>query len=479
MEQELNTKDINQNFDQTKEIKLKKSWLPKLFFYLVLFVIVFFWIANSLNNTKPDSWINNLPFIEQAKKLVGGTSANTTIKENISDRINILLLGIGGAGHDGGYLTDTIILASLQPSTKKVALLSVPRDLTVPIEGVGWKKINNVNAIAESQLKGSGGKTTSETLSKIFKTEINYYVTVDFEAFKKIIDAMDGIDVNVEKSFDDYYYPIMGKEEDPDYASRYEHLHFDSGWQTMDGSTALKYSRSRHGTNGEGSDFSRSRRQQQVLAAVKDKILSRNLFRPSVLSSVANSMQDHVSTNLSVSDGVKIWSTFGSADSNQIIRRSLDNGPDGLLADQIALDGAYILVAKSGDFSEIRSLISNIFIDPNAQAKAVESENASIEIRNGTWVDGMAARVALQLEKQGFKIHQIGNMTTRDYKKTVVYDLTYGAKIEALKTLKNNFNTSIYLGGTDWLTSEINKESRGMIATSSPDFVLVLGEDAY
>src|SRR3972149_11174809 len=123
-------------------------------------------------------------FIQSSdKKLVG---------EN-EDRVNILLIGIGGEGHEGGLLADTIILANIKPSTKEVALLSIPRDLTVNIPGYGDRKINNANAFGEmDDLPGGGGMFTARILSKALNTSIPYYVPVGFSGFKTLVDDADG-----------------------------------------------------------------------------------------------------------------------------------------------------------------------------------------------------------------------------------------------------------------------------------------------
>src|SRR3972149_7019930 len=117
------------------------------------------------------------------KKLVG---------EN-EDRVNVLLIGIGGEGHEGGQLADTIILASIKPSTKEVVLLSIPRALTVNTPGYGQSKVNQAKSFGEGDdLPGGGGMFTARILSNVLNTSIPYYVRVDFSGFKKLVDDAGG-----------------------------------------------------------------------------------------------------------------------------------------------------------------------------------------------------------------------------------------------------------------------------------------------
>jgi len=445
-----------------------------LIFLLVVYIIFAF---NKTSDEKSSSWFYNLPIINQIKHLV--ESADTKLKGETNDRINILLLGIGGKNHDGGLLTDTIILASLKPSEKKISLLSIPRDLAVPIENMGWRKINSVNAYAEMETPGSGGLAVSQTISDIFKIPIDYYLTVDFAGFEKIIDDLGGIKVNVENTFDDYKYPILGNE-DAGWNQRWEHLHIDQGEQIMDGKLALKYVRSRHALGVEGSDFARSRRQQKVLEAVKEKVMSLNiLFKPSMISKIISDVNENYSSNLKIWEIAKLWGLAKDIKSENISTRVLDNSPSGLLVDTTGLDGAYLLSPRSGDFSEIKYLVNNIFNDaPATDKEKVKEEKATVEIRNGTWINGLANKAALDLEKYGYDIVRVGNSSQQNFEKSVIYDLTYGGKIQALTILKNRTNANVALGMPQWLIDDMAKELAGVANPIQPDFILMLGQDA-
>jgi len=157
----------------------------------------------------------------------------------------------------------------------------------------------------------------------------------------------------------------------------------------------------------------------------------------------------------------------------------LDNSPGGLLVDIIGEDGAYLLSPRSGDFSEIKYLINNIFTDaPAADKEKVKEEKATIEIRNGTWINGLANKTALDLEKYGFDIARIGNTSRQNFEKSVIYDLTYGEKIQALTILKNRTDANVALGMPQWLIDDLTKEILGETNPIQPDFILILGQDA-
>jgi len=466
--------------EETRQLtgRPKNKWPRPLVFILGFFLLAYiFFNFNQTEEQKSSSWFYNLPVISQIKHLA--ESANVKLKGEDRDRINILLLGIGGKGHDGGLLTDTIILASIKPGENKLSMVSIPRDLTVPIEGMGWQKINSVNAYAEKKQPGSGGLAISQTVNDIFQIPIDYYVTVDFTGFEKIVDDLGGLTVNVENTFDDYKYPILGSE-DAAWNQRWEHLHIEKGEQNMDGELTLKYVRSRHALGVEGSDFARARRQQKVLEAVKEKVLSLNiLFKPATISKMVSDISDNYQSNLKIWEMVKLWNLTKNVKSDNIINRVLDNSPSGLLTDAVGIEGAYILQPRNGDFSEIQYLVNNIFNEaPAADQKKVILEKAAIEVRNGTWINGLANKAALDLEKYGFNIVRVGNTSQQSFEKSVIYDLTYGAKIQALTILKNKTNANVALGMPQWLMDDLAKEISKETSPVQPDFIIVLGRDA-
>jgi polyisoprenyl-teichoic acid--peptidoglycan teichoic acid transferase len=467
------------------EVKKTKAGGGKLFLKILLIAVIFFILIFLLFSCRgpiaeqTNSFIDKIPLFGSLRHLVN--SSDRQLKNEATGRINILLLGIGGKNHDGPYLTDTIMLASLNVTDKKIALLSIPRDLSIPVENTSdWTKINNIDAFAEAKTPGSGGMAASEAVADILAVPVDYYVRVDFEAFKNIVNEVGGIDVNVENTLDDYSYPIDGQEENPDYYARFQHLHVDKGLQHMDGSLALKFARSRHGAGGEASDFARARRQQLVIQAVKEKLLSANvLLNPVVLGQIISQLADHVSTNLQVWEIIKVWTMFKDAGRENIISKVIDNSPDGLLYQTINAQGAYVLLPKNGDFAEIQYLAQNIFtVVPPQKTAAVATEKASLEILNGTWINGLANRAAIDIDKYGFKVVAVANSSRQNFDKSIIYDLTMGQKINALAILKEKTGATVTFDLPEWLKADLSAELTKNPGQEKPDFVLVLGQDA-
>ncbi len=469
-EKRLRKQELNSDNDDIIISRNKRKIITYVIAFSIMLVIFSGKVLMSSQNAS--GWFPGSGFFNTIKHFVPST--DKLLKGEESDRINILLLGMGGENHDGGYLTDTIMIGSLKPSTKEVALFSIPRDLTVPVNG-SWQKINSINAYAEQKLQGSGSEVTSQAISELFDTPINYYVRVDFDGFINIINEIGGIDVNVENSFDDYMYPIRGKEDDPDYYARYEHLHFNKGLQKMDGITALKYARSRHALGPEGNDFARAKRQQIILEAVKEKLLSRQtLLNPITIAKLISELNKDISTNLGAWEILRLWNNFKDVDRSKIINKVFSDAPDGLLVSGRGENGAYILTPVSGNFSEMKSVIKDVFIVNENKPAEIQpiSEDASVIINNGTWIAGLAGKVSLELEKYNFKVLKTENAIERNHATSVIYDLSNGAKKDSLATLIKISGATIAYDSPDWL----KKYQTG--SSTQPDFVLITGTES-
>lgn len=340
------------NFLNYFQEKKERKWFKKIFRPLIVLCLVVLLFFSQILFTS-ESILNEVPklsFWKGVIKLV--IFQKPLLKGEISDRINLLLLGMGGAEHEGAYLTDTIILVSLKSSTQQVALLSIPRDLYVPIPGYGWQKINAANAVGEIKEK-DGGKLSSLVVSHLFDLPIHYYLRVDFEGFKKIIDLLGGIEVMVERSFIDSQFPAP--------YFKYQTIRFERGQQTFDGKRALEFVRSRHGSNGENSDFSRIKRQQKVLLAVKEKLKKiKILEEPKKIWHLLNLFEKYFKTNLEFDELISLGKIISQIEENKIITKSLGIEENGLLIPDIN-NGAYILRPKSGDFKELIKVAQEIF----------------------------------------------------------------------------------------------------------------------
>lgn len=232
---------------------------------------------------------------------LGGVLFFRCLKENYfrplkngSGAVNLLLLGINGSGGLDKDLTDTIIFASLNKDLKKIVMVSVPRDL--------W--VEEIKAKVNTAYHYGGVDLAQKTLTRVLGQPIHYYAVVNFDSFEKIIDYLGGIEVGVERTFDDYKYPILGKEKDlcggdKELKCRYETLHFEQGKQIMDGQTALKFARSRNAEGDEGTDFARSIRQQKIILAIKDKVIKNKLyFHPQKALGLLSLLQQEAVTDI-------------------------------------------------------------------------------------------------------------------------------------------------------------------------------------
>lgn len=272
--------------------------------------------------------------------------------KNDNGRTNILLLGIGDAGHDGPNLTDTMIVASIKPaSPSAVFLISIPRDIYLDsLDG----KINSAYA--------QNLNTVQTAVTEVTSLPIHYSVRVDFSAFEKIIDILGGIDINVERTFDDYDYPVDQKETDgcngdPEFRCRYQHIHFDTGPQHLNGATALKFVRSRHAEGEEGTDFARSKRQQLIIKAVQTKIFSNEtLLNPKKILSIYNELKSHLDTNFDLSHPDELLKLVLKYKNAQIKNIFLDIN----LLDNLPEDyRGWILLPKGGSWNEVHKFIKD------------------------------------------------------------------------------------------------------------------------
>lgn len=344
------------------------------------------------------------------------------------ERINVLLLGIDRR-HDeeGPWRTDTMIVATFDPKTKTAGMLTIPRDLYVPIPapGAGEAKINTANFFGDSsKYPGGGPALAKKTVEYNLGIPIHYYVLLDFDGFRRIIDALGGIDVDVPEAIDDPEYPTE------DYGVM--HLQIPAGRQHMDGDTALKYARSRKTT----SDFDRSKRQMQVILAARDKALRINALAqaPQLLAELGNAIE----TDMAPEQLLALAPVVAQVRADNIKTRSIDLS----MTYEIKLNtGADVLWP---DREKISALVQELFSTPASGStisiSPLKAEAARIVILNGTNKDGLAAMASRYLKNNGFNVVQIGNAERRDYSSTVLVDL--GDKPTTLAWLSEHMNVA-------------------------------------
>ncbi len=291
----------------------------------------------------------------------------------------IVLLGYGGPGHQGGYLSDVIQLVHIDFAKSSVTVISIPRDLWVALPNGTAGKVNTAFALGSDKSKPvvSGGPVAAAMAEVVTGLDVPYFAAVDFVGFERLVgETLDGLEVVVTEPFEDAWYPIRGKELEPcgytpneiaemtarysgfelekQFPCRYEHLKFPSGTMIMEGGDALKYVRSRHGSSG--GDFSRSKRQHDLLLAVRDRLFSLEVLTK--IPEFYELLTKNISTNLGLETAQYIAPALDSADAFTTKRVILS--PDNVLKNSTSDNGQYILIPKAGsnDWSEVHQLIN-------------------------------------------------------------------------------------------------------------------------
>lgn len=383
-----------------EKLKNPKKILPLVIVLLLVGLLLFRILSPKAEQSSPFNFIFN-----------PGPNINHT-----DDKVNVLLLGTAGGKHDGADLTDTIMVASINYKTNKVYLISLPRDLW--LDEVKGK----INSVYEKGGEGEGIDLSKKIIGGVLGIPIHYGIRVDFNGFTKAVDEVGGIDVSIDKTFDDYLYPITGKEQDmcglkeeerefneeeakklnietgkrkvlidtsgqiatdsaePNkgyeyFKCRYEHIGFKAGVSHMDGSTALKFARSRMGSNGEGSDFARSRRQQRVIDSFREKVLSlETLVNPGKITSLISIFGNSIDTDLGLNDFIELYKIAKENKETASFVIS-DQGKDSLLTNPPLgqYGGAWVLIPRGGKFDKVQEYVKSVL---NGEVSSEASSSA-------------------------------------------------------------------------------------------------------
>lgn len=386
-----------------RAIKPQNINFKKAAVFIVLFCAIFALVVLFISfwNQSNSSSVFNIVFPRE--RLLRSTN----------DRVNVLLLGIPGGKHEGPNLTDTIIVASYDFKSGNIDLISLPRDLWIDEYKV------KINALYQVGLnKGEGLSLVKKKAAEILGLEIHYVIRLDFNGFIKAVDQVGGLEIEIARAFDDYLYPIEGKQNDtceykeelieidegraqqlgvksgklkvlldfqgkiataaaePNkdiiysdegvktfFHCRFEHVSFKQGLEQMDGERALKFVRSRHGTNNEGSDFARSKRQQLILQAFKAKVLSLStLLDPQKITGLLSTFGSSIETDIEPKEYLEFIKLVKE---NRGIKSFVIDGTnsDPLLVSPNPADygGAWVLVPKVKDYSKIHQFVSSAF----------------------------------------------------------------------------------------------------------------------
>ncbi len=390
----------------------------------------------------------------------GGTSPNVERKPwqliptwTGTDRVTILLLGIDERQQEEGpWRTDTMILVTLDPVTMKAGILSIPRDLWVPIPDVGNdqpQRINTAHFLGDLyDYPGGGPALAMKTVEYNFGIPVDYYVRINFQGFIKLIDLIGGIDVYVEKPINDPTYP------DNNYG--YDPLYIEPGWHHFDGEMALKYARSRHGS----SDFDRARRQQQVILAALDRVASLDLLPQLAKNAdeIYQTLEDSVSTNMTLDEMLALGNLALKVDREHDIRYAVID--QSCTQNWVTPSGAQVLIPIRERIREVRDYV---FWETDADVVQQEAEDAVIELLNGTTRVGLASETSRYLEGEGLTVAHFDNADRQDYARTtIIVNRPKPQTVARLRSLLGVPQESV-VNGTD---------------PSSPyDLVVILGAD--
>jgi polyisoprenyl-teichoic acid--peptidoglycan teichoic acid transferase len=344
-----------------------------------------------------------------------------------TERVTALFLGIDQrCDDDGPTRTDSIMLLTLDPVGKTAAALSIPRDLWVEIPGFGVDRVNQAHYIGEIRnYPGGGPRLALETVEALVGVKIDYYVTVNFDAFIGFVDLIGGIEIDVPETIDDRLYP--------DSCYGYEPFYIEAGRQQLDGETALKYARTRATYYG---DVDRAGRQQQVVLAARERVLRLDMIAKLTprAGELWFSFQNNVRTNLTLDEAVQLIMLSQDIPQERIRTEVLDYN---YVFNETTPAGQSVLIPRRNEIRDLRDLL---FAPPAIPTPVIENlpelalaENARIAIYNGTQTFGLAAKTEDYLTEYGFNIVAVGNADSSSYRTTQIID--YGSYYNTARCL--------------------------------------------
>lgn len=332
---------------------------------------------------------------------IGGliTSSGTKLQGESDGQVNILLLGIGGPGHDGPYLSDTIILAQIRPEENKANLISIPRDYLVNTKEIGQRKINAVFAESYQKTKDwdKAGASIREVVSKISGLEIPYFAVIDFKGFEQTIDLLGGVDVQIDRTFTDYTFP--------DNKNGYlPAVTFKEGPEHMDGERALIFARSRHAAGEEGTDYARSLRQQKIISAAKQKLISLNLFSDAgKINELFTIVGERFHTNMTPGELLRGYSLGKDFPDGAVASISLDPSTGLICPQTLEESGAFVLTVCNGKTSaDIQDFFKNSF-----STGQLNAEQATVWLADSSTTGKLYRKAETELTNAGLTVYKV------------------------------------------------------------------------
>jgi len=418
--------------------------------------------------------LNPLAEVVQAVEPSPGTIA---YKLQHGQRVNILMLGMGGYENDAPFLTDSIMAVTIDPNSHRVMLASIPRDLVVHMNvqsnpnSIWTNKINaayevpytSIICCVASQYQGrdGGGHAAEHEVSKITGLNFDRYIAVDFKAFRDMVNALGGVDVCLTSNLDDYTYP--------NYGHGYIALHFRAGCQHLNGEQALEVARSRHAVQSEqSSDFGRSRRQQDIMYAIKKKATTVNGFAKA--PQLLDALQKNIHTDMSLSDMKAIYDWGKNLPDSSIIKLAL-TAPAAATAGNFLYAGncgmgpyASQLCPEDPSYRMIKQFIGSVFIDP-----AILAERAPVQITNGSYTyNDLADRVTTMLDPVGLQLADpVIHQSSRG---TVILDYSGGRFPLTAKWLASYFGGTVVAATPASPAPARGQQTYGLVVVLGHDF---------
>jgi len=394
--------------------------LPLLAFIVLVFIIALCFSALTIVGVVRSVWMNSHASGVPSVGGIGvGVEHNEYPRWNGKERVNILVLGVDQRpGESGPWRTDTMMVASVDPESKSAGMLSIPRDLWVELPGYGLDRINTAYVYGDlNQVPGGGPALAKKTVQYNLGEPIHYYLRVNFAAFQQVIDLIDGVDVYVEREINDPLYPDMNYGYDP--------LRIPAGWQHMDGTLALKYARTRHGS----SDFERMRRQQQVMLAVRDKVTNLSLL-PKLLPrarDLAKTLGNSIQTDLTLDQLLRLAQLGSEIERARIRTASID---ETMTSSWTTPQGAMVLVPDRAKMAVLHNWIFSAPVAWEDEAAQLAAEAAGIVVLNGTRTNGLAGQAAEKLKAQNLSVSSVGS-ADRVYAQSLV--VVYTGKLASAR----------------------------------------------
>ncbi|HMQ01803.1 MAG TPA: LCP family protein [Candidatus Doudnabacteria bacterium] len=371
-------------------------------------------------------------------------------------QVNVLMLGIGGPGHDGPYLTDTMIVAQLKPKEEKATLISIPRDYLVNTKEFGQGRINAVFAQTFQKTKdwNQAGQATIDVVEKMSGLTIPYFAVIDFDGFEKTIDLLGGVEVQIDRTFTDYTFPNNTGGYIPA-------VTFTEGIEQMNGERALIFARSRHAAGPEGSDFARGVRQQKIIQAAKTKLVALNLIADArKINELFTIVGDHFHTNMTPGEMLRLYALTKDYESQNIISLSLDP-TTGLICPRILEEsGAFVLTTCAG--KNAQSIID--FFQDSFDGGAIMSEKAVVWLADSTVSQKLYKTAETELAEAGLTVYKV-IYTGKPLQQNIVYAINQ--KPATLNLIKDRMKAS-----------EVSLAPPGIkIDPAKVDMIIILGSN--